>query len=53
MIIRNGKKKTIEKSFKDSSMQYCFYTNDFSKWLKDPDSKENLDKCLNDLLFTH
>jgi hypothetical protein len=46
-------RKMIEKPFKHSSMQYCFDSPDFSKWLKSPDSEQNSDKCLNDLLFTH
>jgi len=45
--------KVIKKSFKDSSMQYCFHSADYSKWLKNPESKEDVTKCLDDSLFTH
>ena len=39
------------KPFKDSHIRYSINPDDYEKWLKNPDLKEDLDKCLSEPPF--
>ena len=43
--------KVNVKPFKDSHIQYSINPNDYLKWLKNPELKEDLDKCLSEQPF--
>jgi hypothetical protein len=45
----NKDKDVIVMPYKDAHLDYIISEDDLLEWLKDPELKENVDKCLNEL----
>lgn len=54
-VIRMNEEENLNKinvkPFKDSHIRYSISPDDYVKWLKNPELKEDLDKCLSELPF--